>query len=63
MVAAAASEASVPVEMCIRDSGSNGGAAVVGSQSTDDEDAQHGSCTGELLSVGSQDVDSLGRCV
>ena len=49
--------------VAVLDDGSNGGAAVVGSQSTDDEDAQHGSCTGELLSVGSQDVDSLGAQV
>ena len=46
--------------VAVLDDGSNGGAAVVGSQSTDDEDAQHGSRTGELLRVGSQDVDSLG---
>lgn len=45
--------------VAVLDDGSDGGSAVVGGQSTNDEDAQHGSCTSELLSVCSQDVDCL----
>lgn len=45
--------------VAVLDNGSNGGTAVVGGQSTNDEHAQHGSGTSELLSVSSQDVDCL----